>query len=97
MLEEEHAPRNSGTSAKRVRQEDVDWRNVPEHFHPALMTNNDEECMFVRVEGELGQSQAGRIVVQPLSQLERTLEPDHKLTTRCQSGRVKPSSATGQL
>ena len=77
MLEE---TTRQGTVARARRGERRSARGLiaearPEHvLHTLMMASHDVECMLVRVEGTR-KSQAGRtVVVQTMSQLERTLE-----------------------
>ena len=76
-----------GTLARARRKNnevDVDGRIALGHIHQRMMANNDVECMLARVEGNGWTNWcAGKITV------EARFGADHKLMTRCQSGRVQ--------
>ena len=87
-----------GTRARARRENDevdVHCRITPEDIHHTLMANNDVECMLPQVEGysrnrKLDELWCGR-------GHSWNAGADHKLTTGCQSGCLKHSSAEEQL
>ena len=94
--EKMHTRERTRARARRENDEvDVDCRNTLEDIHHTLVANNDVECMLAQVEGysrnrKLDELWCGR-------GHSWNAGADHKLTTGCQSGCLKHSSAEEQL